>query len=216
MTTSEPTEKTCARCQAPLFLATHGDFSLHGCGRCGGVWLGREAAADVMTGKVSSAAILASKLAASTKLDPTLLAHDASCPECAKPLIQATVLGTALDVCATHGVWFDRGELEAVMKAATPTLTVPPLRSMSPRAARECYPWLARYAKLCRLVAILVGIAGVLMLFAQMGLLNAKDQFSWVGVLMVLLTTGAAIVSILGTGDAAVALLDLLDRPIVR
>jgi Zn-finger nucleic acid-binding protein len=216
MIASEPTDKPCSRCEAPLFRASLGDFSLLGCGRCGGVWLGREAAADVMTGQVASAAILAAKLAANTELDPTLLARAASCPECRKPLAQTNVLGTSLDVCTTHGVWFDRGELQAVMRAAAPAPAAAQLRAISCESSRLCYPWLARYAKLCPVLAAVAALVGLLELVAQLGWLGEKPAFSLIDVVTTLLGTAVVVVSILASGNAAEALLELSDRPLVR
>ena len=50
MVSTQPTDKPCARCEAPLFEATEKDFTLLGCGRCGGAWMSNEdAAVELMT-----------------------------------------------------------------------------------------------------------------------------------------------------------------------
>lgn len=44
--------------------------------------------------------------------------HYARCPTCAQPMARmnfGTRSGIVLDVCRTHGTWFDRGELDAVL-----------------------------------------------------------------------------------------------------
>jgi Zn-finger nucleic acid-binding protein len=40
------------------------------------------------------------------------------CPSCTEPLARSQLAGIEIDACAQHGIWFDRGELEAVLEWA--------------------------------------------------------------------------------------------------
>src|SRR5262249_19047174 len=40
------------------------------------------------------------------------------CPDCEAALTPCELEGAALDRCATHGVWFDEGELQRVLRSA--------------------------------------------------------------------------------------------------
>src|SRR5512134_1693227 len=45
------------------------------------------------------------------------------CPSCRLPLLTAELLGIELDYCAEElGVWFDEGEIEALLGASAPVL----------------------------------------------------------------------------------------------
>ena len=80
MLTTKPTDKPCARCEAPLFEASEADFALLGCGRCGGAWMSNEDAGELLAGKAAMAKILGERLAAKTAVNPALLVSEAKCP----------------------------------------------------------------------------------------------------------------------------------------
>ena len=40
-----------------------------------------------------------------------------TCPVCGKPMEEGKVGNTSIDVCDAHGVWLDRGELEAIERS---------------------------------------------------------------------------------------------------
>jgi Zn-finger nucleic acid-binding protein len=40
------------------------------------------------------------------------------CPTCATPMATVAISNVALDRCATHGIWFDAGELTALLERA--------------------------------------------------------------------------------------------------
>jgi len=45
------------------------------------------------------------------------------CPTCKQALLTCEIVGIELDYCAQgHGCWFDRGELEALLKSQIPVL----------------------------------------------------------------------------------------------
>ncbi len=56
---------------------------------------------------------------------PELMVHNdgsrrRACPHCGEPMDLAWIDFLQLDQCAEHGVWLDRGELEAALASATP------------------------------------------------------------------------------------------------
>jgi Zn-finger nucleic acid-binding protein len=60
-----------------------------------------------------------------------------ACPECTQPMRTVGLAGVALDRCFDHGIWFDAGELQAVMRKAEafPVENAPtPVQAAPPRA----------------------------------------------------------------------------------
>ena len=53
------------------------------------------------------------KVAASTMPAPP---RPLRCPSCGEPLVRSNLEPAEIDTCPQHGVWFDRGELEAVLE----------------------------------------------------------------------------------------------------
>jgi Zn-finger nucleic acid-binding protein len=214
---SEPTDQPCARCGSHLFHASLSGFDLHGCGACGGLWLTNDHAAEVMSGRVWQAAQLAQKLGETTRPNPALLAKPASCPECHKALQRIHALGIELDVCPEHGTWFDRGELEQLMKAASPPTPTRALAAQTPRDSAQVYPWLRRLTVVWLVAAVLTLLWGVLNLVAILS--DTREVATLVvvlGLLKTVIATTVGVIGLLGTRDAAGLLLDLANRPMVR
>ncbi|MCC6523499.1 MAG: zf-TFIIB domain-containing protein [Polyangiaceae bacterium] len=217
MVASEATNKPCARCGAALFHAELDGFGLEGCGVCGGVWLGNEGAADVMAGQVGPAARLAAQVAAKTRPSPALLARSASCPDCQRALAPVQTLGVRLDVCADHGAWFDRGEVEQLLRA-TKVAATPELRLHAQKGvpSADLYPWLRRFVVLCKVFAALALAVGLWMLLGDLGLLDKETKKVVVfAVFRTLFVTTVSVLSLLAAGNASQLLLDLADRPTV-
>ena len=50
--------------------------------------------------------------------------HPVACPVCGHTMQKHNIpQGLEIDHCATHGVWLDHGELEALLRIAQPTAT---------------------------------------------------------------------------------------------
>ncbi len=66
--------------------------------------------------------------------------HPVACPVCGQTMQKHNIpQGLEIDHCATHGVWLDQGELEALLRVAQPTATAmqgPPSRAQ-PQHAHE-------------------------------------------------------------------------------
>jgi len=115
------TDLGCPRCGNTLFEGEASKVRLLGCGGCGGIWLDNESAQralatfDRKVGELSARA--ATNASAALAVEPRV-----ACPMCRKAMPRVRVPKTAidLDVCATHGTWFDRGELAQVLDALRP------------------------------------------------------------------------------------------------
>jgi Zn-finger nucleic acid-binding protein len=109
------TSLACPRCATVLFAAeTHG-VTLNGCGRCGGVWLDNDACQAAVRAYDADVVALERRAASHATARPRT--GDAiACPLCKSPLQRTQAAGVVLDVCAAHGTWFDKSELEVVMR----------------------------------------------------------------------------------------------------
>ncbi|MEZ4223279.1 MAG: zf-TFIIB domain-containing protein [Polyangiaceae bacterium] len=107
----------CPRCGVAMFVGETPMGSVRGCGRCGGIWLGTTASQRLTQTLCDRTLFLAESVARSAQ--PVHTQGPIACPVCAQPL-QQTFLSNArveLDVCQSHGTWFDRNELESVARA---------------------------------------------------------------------------------------------------
>ena len=109
----------CPRCTAPLFEGSAGGATLLGCGRCGGVWLDNASAQRVLAARDGAIVELAARADARANAVAAVRVEEAACPVCRRALVTTTDPGSRveLDVCATHGTFFDRYELGLVMRA---------------------------------------------------------------------------------------------------
>ncbi len=138
-----PTELPCPRCRAPLFEGKAGSVRVHGCGACGGMWLSN-ALSRALVFRMEAVLVELSDRASGAAWGKT---HDLSgtayCPYDGLPLSRVTARGVTLDVCATHGTWFDAEEVRQVAEAfeghrraaaavRTPMDVSPPSPSSSP------------------------------------------------------------------------------------
>lgn len=111
-----PTDLLCPRCRAALFEGKAGPVTVLGCAACGGVWLSNELSQRVVDRMDESLLALADRASAAGrgKVDASGTAY---CPHDGLPLTRLTIKGVSLDVCASHGTWFDAGELRRVAEA---------------------------------------------------------------------------------------------------
>lgn len=200
-------------CEAQLFAAELEGFNLAGCGACGGVWLTHGAASRVMSGRVLQASRLADQLAGKTKPNPALLAQRAHCPECRTELARVHTVGVEIDVCAEHGTWFDRGELDRLMDAVAPPAPKPTLSVGIPLDSSQTYRWLALFAQVCKVFAVIVVVMGVATLIASCD--TDKDP-PLLDMVWIVVSTAFGFLGLMASENAARALLELLNRPYVR
>ncbi|MBX3129048.1 MAG: zf-TFIIB domain-containing protein [Polyangiaceae bacterium] len=111
----------CPRCQTLLVVKTTPSGALHGCNRCGGVWVDRETgqrvARSLCEHTLSATEALGGGQLGAASADPHQLSG-VRCPVCLVPLSieRVTRANVEIDVCANHGSWFDRDELRRVAR----------------------------------------------------------------------------------------------------
>jgi Zn-finger nucleic acid-binding protein len=125
----------CPRCDAPLFAARRHGVRIDACGGCGGVWLSSDDAHRMLQQKTRAPAELARKAAANARV-LSVKPGTIACPECKTELSRTVVppSGVEIDVCAAHGTWFDRSELERVVDGLLPPPPPPPVHVYAPRS----------------------------------------------------------------------------------
>jgi Zn-finger nucleic acid-binding protein len=108
----------CPRCLVPLYIGHASGVTLHGCGRCGGVWLASACARRVAEALPSDAIELAGRASKNAQA-PADTSALVKCPICARPMTRtrAAAAGVELDVCGVHGTWYDRDELAKIAQA---------------------------------------------------------------------------------------------------
>ena len=90
---------------------------MHGCGSCGGLWVGNELARRLLS-QLEPEAIALADLASEHARPFPPVAKQPACPVCQTAMRRITVAGTnvEIDLCDTHGTWFDREELQVVAR----------------------------------------------------------------------------------------------------
>jgi Zn-finger nucleic acid-binding protein len=117
-TPSDEGRARCPQCQEMLEIVDRATVVGYGCPGCGGIWLDSETTARVEQ-KLDTQTIQVGEVAASLAQTP-FPPHAASppCPLCEKPMRSHVVPGSDIEVdgCAAHGTWFDRGELQTLIR----------------------------------------------------------------------------------------------------
>jgi len=110
----------CPRCREEMRRLLLGKTTVRECGGCGGLWMDPadlQRLADAKELHSGIVAVLAAHIPAVPAL-PNVVRY-LPCPECGKLMNRSNFAkssGVVLDVCRTHGVWLDRGELPALLE----------------------------------------------------------------------------------------------------
>ena len=116
---AEDTLLKCPRCREDMQGLKLGSITARECAQCGGLWLDPESLQKLANAREESAGVV-SALAARVPLNaiaPDVVRY-IPCPRCDKLMNRsnfARFSGVILDVCKSHGVWLDRGELQRVL-----------------------------------------------------------------------------------------------------
>lgn len=109
----DATDAPCPRCRSPLEVANAAaDARTHECPRCGGIFVSRDALADIMCRAEIGGAV--PELPGRTTGKITEDVRYLPCPLCHSTMNRTNfgrVSGVIVDVCSKHGTWFDAGEL---------------------------------------------------------------------------------------------------------
>ena len=112
----------CPRCRTELGSETIAGLALHSCAQCGGLLLDHASfdRAAELPDLQSELIELANDLrgAARIEIDLKKVVY-LSCPACGGSMARKNfgrVSGAMVDVCNTHGIWFDQGELSRCLE----------------------------------------------------------------------------------------------------
>jgi Zn-finger nucleic acid-binding protein len=116
----DATDAPCPRCRSPLEVAnTAADARTHECPRCGGIFVSRDALADILCRAEIGGALSEPPPRVSSKVLDEV--RYLPCPLCHATMNRANfgkVSGVIVDLCSKHGTWFDAGELTRVVAFA--------------------------------------------------------------------------------------------------
>lgn len=122
----DATDAPCPRCNTPLEASDSGsdatgivqDARVHECPRCGGMFVPRDALAEILCRAELTGPFPEQLLRAIPALDQVKYVP---CPLCHTSMNRVNfgkVSGVIVDVCRAHGTWFDGGELTRVVAFA--------------------------------------------------------------------------------------------------
>jgi Zn-finger nucleic acid-binding protein len=119
----DATDAPCPRCRNPLEVTPGEDRRTHECPRCGGLFVPRDALAEILsTAEVGGAVDVYGGTMPLAGLRPSLdEVRYLACPQCHSAMNRVNfgkVSGVIVDVCKLHGTWFDAGELTRVVAFA--------------------------------------------------------------------------------------------------
>ena len=107
----------CPRCAVGLAARRYAELEVEECDRCGGLFL-----TPVMLDRVVKSRDQPTGLRLALPERPPFLEHEVRylhCPECNRLMNRQAfgrISGVVVDVCRSHGVWFDAGELTQVIQ----------------------------------------------------------------------------------------------------
>jgi Zn-finger nucleic acid-binding protein len=116
----DATDAPCPRCRSPLEVANAAaDARTHECPRCGGIFVSRDALADILCRAEIGGTLpeVPSRVGSNVLGDVRYL----PCPLCHASMNRVNfgkISGVIVDVCSKHGTWFDAGELTRVVSFA--------------------------------------------------------------------------------------------------
>jgi Zn-finger nucleic acid-binding protein len=119
-TVDESVTLTCPGCRGQMKSVQVGATSLFECAQCAGTWVAAETFTQLCMSREERGAIAAMNGSAGIEVaaPPRGAVRYVPCPLCHKVMNRENFghrSGVIVDVCKGHGVWFDRGELQAVM-----------------------------------------------------------------------------------------------------
>ena len=129
----DASDAPCPRCTRPLEVVPGEDTRLHECPRCGGMFVPREALAEILCSAEIGGALREGPprqpresgggWSVDAGLAPGLdVVRYVPCPLCHTSMNRVNfgkVSGVIVDVCKMHGTWFDAGELTSVVAFAS-------------------------------------------------------------------------------------------------
>jgi Zn-finger nucleic acid-binding protein len=114
---------SCPRCAVALQDVRSSHATLHGCTSCGGVWLDKAAVDHLSRERDADLEKAAGRMLGLMRQASFDRNKVLSCPVCTGALRRSEIPGrvSSIDVCDTHGTWFDRGEVVMFAEASADT-----------------------------------------------------------------------------------------------
>jgi Zn-finger nucleic acid-binding protein len=119
----DATDAPCPRCHNPLEVTSGEECRTHECPRCGGLFVARDALAEILSSAEIGGAVHA--YGAAMPVAGRTPSHDEvrylACALCHSSMNRVNfgkVSGVIVDVCKVHGTWFDAGELTRIVAFA--------------------------------------------------------------------------------------------------
>jgi Zn-finger nucleic acid-binding protein len=110
----------CPRCGVGMETAELARTRIHECSSCGGLWISADSFQRIVDDAEGRQEVLLAPISAA---DPAGVPEARSgrfyvpCPECGELMNRKNfsgISGVVLDICRTHGLWFDRKELQGI------------------------------------------------------------------------------------------------------
>ena len=118
-----PDGSPCPACAKPLAATKVGELEVRECQACGGLWMDRVVFEELGTSRERQGAVLGALPAPLAppvaSLEPVLYRPCPACRQRMNRVNYAKRSGVVLDVCKTHGIWFDHDELHRVLAFIT-------------------------------------------------------------------------------------------------
>lgn len=128
----DATDAPCPRCHHPLEVAPGEYARAHECPRCGGLFVPRDALAEILVAAELGGALrevapprdsseVGGWSVGDGEAGDSMAVRYVSCPQCHHSMNRVNfgkVSGIIVDVCKAHGTWFDAGELTRVVAFA--------------------------------------------------------------------------------------------------
>ncbi|MBX7054509.1 MAG: zf-TFIIB domain-containing protein [Pyrinomonadaceae bacterium] len=109
----------CPRCGIRLEMLQIAETTVRECGRCDGLWADVGTFERLCSESEQSSAVLGFIGGREPKALPAAKISYVPCPDCGQLMNRsnfARASGVIIDICKTHGVWFDAGELPRIME----------------------------------------------------------------------------------------------------
>jgi Zn-finger nucleic acid-binding protein len=114
-------KRACPRCQTSLGPIQVGNSFLQECGKCCGVWVDKVSFQQICSSSEEQVAVLgnAAEIPAGQGMVLETTIRYVPCPECRELMNRihfANCSRVIVDVCKTHGTWFDKDELRRIVE----------------------------------------------------------------------------------------------------
>ncbi|MGE3468010.1 MAG: zf-TFIIB domain-containing protein, partial [Pyrinomonadaceae bacterium] len=107
------------RCRQDLEELGIGETTLRGCTKCDGIWLGIATFESICADRESQSAVLGFLDKRTVRTQPVTKVSYVPCPDCGELMNRnnfAKASGVIVDLCKSHGVWFDADELPSIIE----------------------------------------------------------------------------------------------------